>query len=546
MNLNPNILVEYIFDSDNFIAESYHISINTLNGNRFFSQSETTNTLPNTTNNFLKYNLFELDSSVKQWAEVNTSAYTFLQVQNYPGNVPHLYDIVKIHFPINYDFENFYGIFLKIYVLDVTGKVKIPLTQFFYDKTNPNRSLDLTAPPFLFKEKLWGKNITLQIPSANALALDNNHVTGLSSTNLPTLGSINASLVGANNFGVSVNSPIFFDFSFINNVEVNLNQPTYFLSDFYSTSIPQIPEYQSISVSITESTQGDWFDIVGLYGGTASGFATFLTQQFKNGNVLYVMFDVDVYEKNVLTDSLQFFVQDNFSIPMKYRPIIINSTTTAVIDVTMKLINQNDNSTIIKRSNYVLSNNKISKYARKLNKINVSNIFSPKIYNAQPAQLSISNNNKITEKQKVNVPYPVAIDRYNVIARNANVEIQDTTYYGNGQLQILLYPSDNVISIVIAQTVTNQGVEPLDLVVGSRITLTFKSDGQTLDVELYYDSGEVDLKNGKLVFRILEKQMSQIKTIKNQGFDQFYIILRPENRPNTIIYAGRYLLYDSI
>jgi hypothetical protein len=68
---------------------------------------------------------------------------------------------------------------------------------------NQQALLNFTSPPLLFQEKLWGKNITIEIPSLS-------EVSGQLTNSSPKSDSINDNLTSGN--GLSMTSPIFIDF----------------------------------------------------------------------------------------------------------------------------------------------------------------------------------------------------------------------------------------------------------------------------------------------------------------------------------------------
>jgi len=82
VNLDANILMEYIYDDANLISEPYEILINTKDvKNSFLS---TTSGSLNTIDN----QLFLIDSISRKYGIVNTSNYSFLQVNNYSSGFP--------------------------------------------------------------------------------------------------------------------------------------------------------------------------------------------------------------------------------------------------------------------------------------------------------------------------------------------------------------------------------------------------------------------------------------------------------------------------
>jgi hypothetical protein len=211
----------------------------------------------------------------------------------------------------------------------------------------------------------------------------------------------------------------------------------------------------------------------------------------------------------------------------------------------MSLVNVSDSTTIERRATYTMLQNEVAKYSRILTKINVENAYNVSVYNAKADKLEIKSfSDPKVVVEKVNIPYPVLYDNYKVITKNKSEDIQDETYYGIGQLQILLYPFDNVVKLSIAKQAKDGNIVPYSIPTNARITMTFKSVTDEIDIDLYMDSGEVDLENGEVIFKIEQLNMDLITDFYKLGYDQFYIIMRTNVNTNTIVYAGRYVVYN--
>ena len=545
LKVDQNVLLEYIYNNnDNFLMENYRIVIDTLSNTRAFTNSEQTNSQNSISNNTTSQNLFLLDEVSKKWGildpNVNTNKYSFIQYQNFPGNVPFLYDTIKLHFPINYTFGDNLGVLLNVYLKNSLQTINFPITNYFYDKTDPSRiDLDLTTPPFLFNEQLWGKNITINIPSPYALV---NDVTINQGVRLPRPSTIHYNLVGNTLNVLSAETPIFIDFQFLTKQNNILNQKSYFVSNPFSTSIPVIAEFQSLGVQIKSSILGDYFEISGTFNNNISDFDTFIQNGELMGKSYYVIYNITTFEKNVQTGTLSISQMSNFDIPVNFRPIIKYSTTTAVIEVQMSVINSVDNSTISRLATYSMLQNEVAKYSNNLTKLNVRDTYNPKIYNAKPNNLMVQANSSLTTNTtKVNVPYAISYERINIQVKDISSTVNSTTYYGQSQQQILLFPSNNIFKFAVISSVNNNGVVPYSFSTASPVFLRFTGKNTTLDIPLYYDSNEVDLANGIVVFNILESMYSMLTTIA-QTNTQFYIIYKAANGINTTIYFGTFLL----
>jgi len=549
IKLDNDVLLEWIYDYDNFIAEDYRIIINTLEDTRAFSQTEKTGVIPNTTNNDTIKQLFTLDKNINKWGIVDsdpqTNRYPILQFQKFPGNVPHRYDIVRLHFPVNYTFGDKLGLLFSVNLMTKTQRYLFPLTNYYFDKTDPNRStleMSLSAPPFLFQEVLWGKYIELNIPSPESVISDVNIVNNI---RVPREGSIHKNLVEDDINVLSTETPIFIDFSFLTKKQERLNQISYLTSESFSTTLPVVPEFNQLGMKIQPAGEGlDYFEIFGTFNGTISEFQNFIDNSKLMGNSYYVLYEVCIYEKNIKTQNITFSQFENFDIPIDFRPIIKFSTTTATIDVTMKLVDARDDSIIIRRSSYSMLQNEVAKYSSNLTKIDVRDTFKPKVYNAKPDQINLQVGNGVNSKQVVKVPFAVMYERLNIVTKNKNEDVNDTTWYGIGQQQILLYPQDNVLKFAIGQGSNENGIIPFQIPEGTPVFLQFKSNKKLVETPLFYESGEINLSGGIVVFRVLSTQMDIINEIKKDGFDQFYIIYKADNGVETMIYPGRFLIYN--
>ena len=78
VKLDKNILLEYVYDSENNISEAYDILVDSKEKKRSYLATETSGT-----NNIKGNQLFRLDNVSNRFGKIDTSYYTFLQVKNY-------------------------------------------------------------------------------------------------------------------------------------------------------------------------------------------------------------------------------------------------------------------------------------------------------------------------------------------------------------------------------------------------------------------------------------------------------------------------------
>lgn len=554
IKVDKDILLEYIYDDNNLIGEPYKLLVDIQKDEWTYlsgDSSVTKNTQPN--------QLFQLDSVTNKYGIVNTSQYNFLQVKDYAGGFPIKYDTIKLHMPTNYTFGEHIGCHIEVFTYDYDNKKKYYLSKFFFEFTDPNTTnlLDYSTPPLYFQEKLWGKNISINIPATNAIS--NQRENGK-----PKANSVNANLT--NSYGLSLTAPIFIDFQFINTTQTINSVKTYTLGSKVSVSTPQTPEFERLGVGIVESTQGDFFEINGLYNNSVGEFKQFIDNSYTLGNRYYAEYVITMFEQNIKGKTFNFIQYDNFNEKFEFRPVIKFSTTTAIIDVEMRLIDQVDGTQILRRASYGMLQDEVSKYSINLTKINLEGASKPKIYSFKNSVGDLSdlqkrlrgagNNNGFGNNvdagsgngnvivEQIKVPYPVMVDKFNIVAKSDSVKIKKDTWYGNGKLQITIYPFDNVVLFKLASQVEDNKVTPMNLINNGEVKLVIKNTQVSVETGLYFETGAIDLEHGVIIFKISKNKISDIRRIFESNINVFYITTT-SNDVTTLIYSGTYLLYDS-
>ena len=531
IKLNANVLMEYIFDNENYIQENYQVVENVKDSSRTFLSTINRNTLSS--------NFFTVDPILQRYSPINLEKFNFLQKQDFfTQSIP--YDIVRIHFPIGFDFNTYLGFYLNIYAYSFENSEKYWLTNFFFDKTiNYVSTSGYTyETPFLFDEQIWGKYIEIQIPSVDYVS-NQRYVTN--TVNLPIDNSINKNLTTGE--GLSLTTPIFINFTFLTAKEVTFDVPYYSISDIFSTSIAKVPEFKSLTVNIEESNQGDFFDVYASYNGSNENIDEFIYEMQVKGRDVRFEYTVTLVEENIITNTLTFLVTDNFTNKIPYRPIITFSNTTAAIDVVLDVIDVVDNSTISRLTSIGLTNN-IFKYGKRLSQINLgTNVMLPKIYNAKSLDSSSSGKN-IT--QKVNIPtpvyYPVLNDRY-LISVDSTLSTSEGVYQGMGKLNILITPFDNIIEFRVASNVnTNDNTPtPYDLSTltnNGQILLVFQSLTDKIKKEIFTQASTNSLSTGVIVFKLEQIDIPLLRKISLSS-KNFFLVL-DGGKSQTMLYQGTF------
>lgn len=554
IKVDNNVLIEYIYDDNNNVAENYQTITDKRNGSTQFLS-----TIP-AYKNTLDNQLYTVDPIQNKTTKIDLEKYNFLQLKDYAGSTFVRYDIIRFYFPNNYVFNEFKGFNVNAYVYDYDNSSTITLSNYFFDITNPATStdMDFISPPLLFQEKLWGKAITIQIPSPYILGLQRDG-------GVPKQNSINQSLSAD---GVSLTSPIFLDFSFITKIDIVNGENQYYLDSERTVSFPQVPDFQNLAVMIKHSDAGDFFEIYGIYNSNQAEFVKFMNDSYKLGNRYFIQYVITTFEENIKGKTITFNITENFDEVIEFRPIIKFSTTTAIIDVEMRLIDQVDDSQIMRRASYGMLQDEVAKYSLNLSKINISNAVKPKIYNTRT---SLNTENTLLlgkmggfggtqlKIETVKVPFPVFIEKNNVVAKSDSVEYGKDLWKGIGKLRLVIYPFDNIVKFVIAKSVTTTNsltttsstanvptVEYFDLNGAKEVNLVFKNTKNEVVCALYRQGNEVDLTSGVVIFKLAAKDIQTVRTIYQTKVNTFYIVVTNSNNEKTPIYSGTFIMFDDI
>jgi len=592
VKLDRDILLEYIYNDGNMISDQYKILVDSRDNRRSYIAGDLSGT-GNTNIKGQENQLFKLDSVSGKYGIVNPDYYSYLQYKEFSSSIPVRHDTIKVHIPINWTFGEHLGFYIRVYTLDETNTNPFEISNFYFDMTNVSQQylLNYSTPPLLFQEKLWGKTIEIEVPAINEIATQK--VDGS-----PKEDSINYNLT--NGIGLSITAPIFIDFFFIDGIQKVNGISTYILAGKVTTTIPQTPEFERLGLVVKHSTEGDFFEIHGTYNDNIAEFKKFIDDSFTMGHRYYVQYNITTYEQNIRGKTTTVTVHDGFNETIEYRPIIKFSTTTAIIDVEMRLIDSVDDSYILRRASYGMLQDEVSKYSTNMLKINLTNATKPKIYNVKNAidasLLGVTNamgrtttprgrtnnmassgagfnvgiavnkgdlgsgnsfgagvgnnggvfggNSNTTQVQTIKVPYPVLVDKFNIIGKSENSVFNNNTFYGNAKMQIKIYPFDNIIKFIIA---SGDPLKPdyLDMTGLGEIKLVFKNDNTTQEFPLMIESSDINLKLGQIVFKLPQSKVLSVKKIYESGVNIFYIT--SFNQGNTsVVYTGLYQIFDNL
>lgn len=537
VNIHEDVLIEWIYNNGS-ISENYSVWTNLKNQKRSFVSTSN--------NNKIDYTLFNVDPVLKKYSKVDVEKFNFLKLQDY-FTAPLQYDKINIHFPFNYDFDEYIGFLFNVYAYDFENKKLVYFSNYFYDKTDVNiEKLMQLNQPFRYGEKEWGKYLTISVPSIDVIS---DQRTVNSTTNLPTTNTINYNIT-SNKVGIGISTPIFIDFSFISSRETVLGTTYYYLGDTFDTSISKTPEYQSLGVTIEESTQWDFFEIYGFYNNSNENLDNFIRELEERGRRINIEYIVTLYEENIQSGfPVKFVVTENFSQKIEYRPVFKYSNTTAAIDIEMHIIDLVDNTTIIRQTSLGLTKN-LFKYGKKLSRLQIDTINKPKIYNYRSDNAINMNANiaPINTYGITKVPYPLLISNYKILLNSSKSQVTESEYKSMGTLTLLLTPFDNIVKFKIARQINESGspesYNMSEVLSNGKLTIVFKSDTEMIEKEIFHESDENNIELGIVVFKITESDMKVIKGLKNKD-DNFYLTI-VGNNTRTLLYSGKFKIYEDV
>lgn len=542
IKLNPNILMEWIFDSEYYVSENYKVVTN-LNENKKRNFLSTSNI------NNINNNLFQLDTVLKKYTVINSTKYNFLQEQDY-NSAAVQYDTVKIYLPtsFNFTFNGYVGLYLKIFAYGFYNKTIFELSNIFFDVTSfTNSGLTQLTTPFIYDMQEWGKYYQFEIPSIDFLSnqRSGSTVDNFNNIHLAIPNSINYNLTLGE--GLSQTGPIFVDFQFLNTKETILGTNYYYASETFRTSFSKSADYNTLGVKIQESSEGDFFEIIGMYGESNENLDNFVDEMYNKGRSIRIEYDIYLYEENIQTSLQTIAVTKDFSQKIFYRPVLTFSNTTAAIKVEMKVIDLVNMSTISRFATLGLSDN-IQKYGKRLISLNVSNLNKLKIYNAKPDEIILGKDyfsgNLTTEIIKVNSPQLIEVGKILVNSTSSSNE-----YKGMGLLNIVITPFDNIIKFILKSVNSLNEIEPYNLsefLNNSKIQLIFKSDSLSIEKDIYNEV-ENRYSDGEINFKIVENDLNALKSIYDKGYNTFYLVVTSnELKTKTLLYSGTFTFYNDL
>lgn len=466
-----------------------------------------------------------------------------LVIFNEAGDPNHTveYDTIRFHFTSNFDFENYDGYILGVLLTQADGS-KVNLASLVYNRTD-NYNI-LNPVPFLLGNRMYTSYIQIKVPAAQFLLAEANKAF----TDLLT-----------DNKRISLTSTIDIELYGIQKTEIQNNFRYFSVSKINEVLISKQDQYDKLAAYIKESATGDYYELYGAYNGKI--FEDYITGLNAVDNQYAVFHEISVkevlYNETIVETAYLSFIQStNWGEPIKYRPVLEHSDNAVSysINYTLRLYNKLDNSQIIKTSQIVSF--KPKKYGKSLAKINLGTIPTiAKVYNKVVdnglTNLNINNIGNANTTNIIKTEYVnVYRDRYDIVIGTTQVSGNNTLdltaltnnniIYEQGDASLGISPFDDYILFNISRRI-NDDILPVDLTQVGNIYLSFTDNTNSVKIQNYTNTNDIELNNGQVLFKITKDQSQQILSLNNNAF---YITSKFEDEngasDETVLYTGKF------
>jgi hypothetical protein len=455
------------------------------------------------------------------------------------------YDYIRLHLRSGFSFSarNYEGFLFEVKT-SRDNEVKNFLTQLVYlNQSNYEWS---NPKPFIMGETLFTKFVEVKIPtvvSQNSQFDDQFYGDGNDGT---------SNLDPNSNYEVS--------FKLIDRLENIAGFDYFYVAEENTFTVSREDEFSDFSVVVEEAADGDYFKIYGERSGSIDALEAYVLNRINtSSDDIVIMYEVEMYEQIgtsfVKTYDMTFTQVEDFNQPITYRPVVLNGNVAVSfsIDVTMRIVNETDNTSIVKTAS--LTYDVAAKYAKEMRKLNISStnklteVFNTLpnlsanrsvrglIQNALPASTRyvptfVENNNIVTGAVSVNVGSSSNADEL----PSEITDLENPEFNKSGEVSIYVPPFTAYYKFKIAKQ-ENDDLIDVSLIGADNIVLTF-GDGQNKRIFNNQANRDIDPSKGEVLFRIDEANASAIRGMANR---QFYITSK-SGSDNTVIAYGNFTI----
>ena len=394
---NPDIKKLYLFcrdsDGDNKSGHNYdNLVVSVSNNDTKFVKMTNEYGMKYTYGGF---NIVDMDH-VNSYGEPQDGIdFSYWQRNGYGLNEQDLCDMVFdkciIHFTGGNCFSDYESLIFQMFVRDMYDN-KISFASVLFKRTD---DVELDERPLMLNQKLYTTHISFRVPSANYLLSQvyrSSHGYNINQYTVQCIPNIGFTNLEGANLKLQKNTPIEFNvlgvrsttekngFEFYNTVELN------------SIQFPNFDSYKKVNIEIEEATDGDYFNIyaqVNRGGNNVMSFSDYMYSIDAHPSEYIVMYEIslienytDIYNQPQHKKTHTEYYLINMSINeddneiddvVRFRPVCVYSyrDVSFTIDVKLRIINTEDNTTIVKSAcrDFTKNDGYTSKYGKRIQRI---------------------------------------------------------------------------------------------------------------------------------------------------------------------------------
>lgn len=460
-------------------------------------------------------------------------------------------DTIRFHFLTGYLLSSHDALILGMKVKENNGKYNYLLSSYLTHANYDELVTFNPTPVFILDEK-YDRYVEFKVPSVqyinNLYYYDNKKTIG---------NSLSSS-------GFVKDTPLIITFDECNStslVKTESNTYTFYnIDNHIEASITQYNEYESLSATIKEADDGNYF----LYGLESSddSISSWFNKLSSDGDKWSLIHQINVYEhlgngETVPSDTVTIYQSSDFDKLGKYRPVIEYASSCVMItmDYMCRIMNESTGEQIIRVSGTGTRN--VRRYGKDTVAINGIHQAKPykiynRIYKAANSSTELfeepsfddteTTSNVYSEVSTVRVEYPVYVDRNKINVTDRIITSQSLSdefiVYNQYDLWLLLDKMENSLSFTIYKAESGNLV-PYDLSdneTGLSYRIVFNID-DTFDITI--DAAKTNataLKNGEIIFNVTSEESKQILVSSSNDF--YIVSYNYSTMKNSVLYKG--------
>lgn len=469
-----------------------------------------------------------------------------------------VFDTVRFHFASGFNFQEIKNVIFGV-KQTLNDLSQLQLSNIVLDAQTAQEIFVFNPQPLFIANTIYDKYVEIKIPSMPWMNYD-----------FTELGTSSFEHQITDGIGFIKNSPITVYFAEAAyeeyNAPNNITYDRYQISNYVEAPIYQTNKFDGLGCHIIEATDGDYIEFFATW---QNAFPDALISTLNDSGVdqdWIISHQLQVYEQvggsTIPAGNLIVYQEDNFDLPLSYRPIIRNAgfAVAMSIDYTVRLLNRKTGEQVIRTG--ALSVINPNKYGRNLTKLSFTDgpqsmrvynkiiqpnfqtgsIFAPTLTQTNTPTAGTSGAQVQVIEKKISEKIPVKQSGIRISQKNA-LKTQgsetDEVIYGQGRLTIPIDPTDNLIKFTVYQTnlLDNTKQDRYDLNSNSEFKLVF---GKTTDFVFATVTDQLlnNPSQGEICFRIPKESA---KALLETEDTQFYIaIVSKVDGTETLLYTGKW------